>query len=281
MLYIRFLRNAIDKIYHTSRSLLTDLVKKISNIMLNVHNKYSKIKNKLNEKLCHLKNMLPDDNEFLKQLTMKNQPLNNYYKYCHSKNTSTTKLNGKRKRETSREQNTRTNDVKKQTKKTDDSMNTKFEEKNTQTIDTETCRDKVINDNSQFTKTVDQCIDETLSNSFDEITSEQNTKATSGYGKNTADKTKVNGPKPNNHFKLDVSTKKDSNTYKSIEENISPQIKMRNHVPKSDKGRYRHSFKNNPTEQDHHQTKNANWLFERYQFYMRIKEQMLRIKFIY
>ncbi|XP_032673972.1 uncharacterized protein LOC116845415 isoform X1 [Odontomachus brunneus] len=258
----QFLQNAIDKIHHTSRLLFTDLVRKINNIMLNVHDKYSKMKYKLNEKLCHLKNMLPDDNEFLKRLTMKSQSLSNYYNYCHSKNTSI-KFNGKKKRETSRKENTRPIDVKKQTKKTDDSMlYTKFERKNIQTIDTETCRDKVINDYSQTTKT-DQCIDEILNNSFDETISKQNTEATSEYRKLTADKTKVNGPKPNNHFKSDGSTKKDFNSDEPIKKNISPQIKMKNHVPKSDKDRYRRSFKNDPTEQDYHQTKNANWLFER------------------
>lgn len=261
LLSVRFLQNAINKIHHTSHSLLADLVKKISNIMSNVHYKYNKMKDKLNEKLCHLKNVLPEDSEFLKQLTMRVQSLSNYHKYCHSKNTS--KLSSK----TKREQNIKTNGIK---KKTDDLMSyTKFEKRDTQTSDTETYCNELINDYSQSTKITGQCIDETLNDRLDETISKHNTKVTSDYGTITADETKENRPKPNNYFKSNSSAKKVSDTDKPIEKkNVSPQKKTRNHVPKSNKGHYKPSFKKEPTEQNHYQTKSADWLFERYHSYL-------------
>lgn len=83
-------------------------------IFLNVHNKYSKIKRKLKEKLCHLKN-ISGDNEFLKQLTQNSQLLRDYNKSCLS-NGKSNKFNDKAK------DNTKANDVKRQTKKFDDAI---------------------------------------------------------------------------------------------------------------------------------------------------------------
>lgn len=270
LLHIRFLQNAISKIHHTSRSLVTDLVKKISNIMVNVYKKYSKMRHKLNEKMCHLKNMLPDSNNFLKELTEKSQLLSNFDEYCYSRNISV-KFNDK----TSKKQNTRTNDIKKQTKITgnDSVLATKFEKRDTQIIDTEICCNKVTSDiDSQPTEIVGKCMEETLNNSLDEIISKQNAKVTSDYEKITADKTKVKRPKSDNNFKSYGSAKKAFNTDKSIEKKNMPQVKMRNYISKSDESHYKRSFKNKPREQDYHETKNADWLFKRYQSYIKIKK---------
>ncbi|XP_014468733.1 PREDICTED: uncharacterized protein LOC106741354 [Dinoponera quadriceps] len=257
---VQFLQDAINKIHHTSRSLLTDLVKKLSNIMVNVHNKYNKMRHKLIKKLCYLKNVLPGDSKFLDQLTEKSQFLSNYDKYCSRKNASI-KLNGK----TSKKENTRTNEnIKRQPEKTNDSIShTKLETGDTQTIDIEIYCDKVTNDHSQPTQT-GQCTDETLNNNVDRITDEPNIRAASDYGKITADKTKVKGPKINNNFKSNDSTRKVFNTDKPIKEKyISPRIKTRIHAPKTDKDHYKHSSKDESADQDHHQIKSADWLFER------------------
>lgn len=261
MLYIRFLRDAVGKIHHTSHSLLNDLVKKINNTMLNVHYKYNKTRHKLNEKLCHLKNVLPDDSEFLKQLTGKSQLLSNYDKYCYSKSTSA-KFNGK----TNRRQNTRKNDIKRQIKETDNSAShTRFKKENTQKIDAEVCCDEVINDYSDPTKIIGQCVDETMNNSIDE-TYKQNAESTSDRGKVTADKTKeyIKEPKPNKYFKSDASTKKVFNSDKPIgKKNISPETKNHQHIPKSNKEYNKNSFKSKLTDEDYYQMKDADWLFKR------------------
>lgn len=252
----RILQNTIDKVHHTTRSIFTDLEKKVNGILSNIHNKYSKMRHKLNEKLCHLKNILPADSEFLKQLTEKSKFLNNFDKYCYWKK-KTRKFNEK----TSREKHTRANDTKEQIKETDNSvMHTKREKRDTRVTEDGRNYDKVTNDYSQPTKAVDQNTDETLNNSFDETVSKHNTKATSDYGKISADGTKVEGPKPDNHLKSNRSTKKVINHNKPIKQNI----KMRNYTPKSDKVKdYKHSFEDKRTKQDHQQTKSTDWLFER------------------
>ncbi|XP_025155559.1 uncharacterized protein LOC105180487 isoform X2 [Harpegnathos saltator] len=253
---VQFLQNAIDKIHHTSHSLLIDLVKKISNIMLNIHSKYSKMGYKLNEQVCYLKSMLPEDNEFLKQLTAKSQLLSNYEKYCYLKNTSM-KFNGK----ANKEQDTKTNDKKKQTKRADDSVLQKmFEEKDTQTADAKICCDKITNDYS-YPTIIGQCIDETLNHSFDET--RENTKITSDNGKITTNKTKIKEPMPNNYSRSNDFAKKVSNTDKPVRnKNIPPKIKKKDHVPKLGKS-HKNLFKDEPVEQDHHQMKSADWLFKR------------------
>ncbi|XP_026827758.1 uncharacterized protein LOC105284875 isoform X2 [Ooceraea biroi] len=81
---IKFLQNTADKIHNTSQLLLFDLLEKINKITLNIYNKYAKLVHKLREKLCYLKNTLPDNNGFLKQLTENNQLFENYDKSCFS-----------------------------------------------------------------------------------------------------------------------------------------------------------------------------------------------------
>lgn len=102
-----------DKIYITSKSLLSNLVEKISKVTLNVYNKYTKQKYKLIKKLCDLKNVLPDD-EFLKRLTENNEIFKDYDKSCFS-NYSSKKLNTK----TIEKENTKIKNVKERSRKAD------------------------------------------------------------------------------------------------------------------------------------------------------------------
>lgn len=103
------MQSARNKIRYTSQSLFSDLAEKLSKITSNVHNKFNKMKHKLSKKLCHL---LPDDNEFLKQLTENSQLLRDYNKFCLS-NDKSKKFNGKTK------EDTKVNDIKRQTRKSD------------------------------------------------------------------------------------------------------------------------------------------------------------------
>lgn len=105
-----------DKIHITSKSLLSNLIEKMSNITLRVYNKYTKEKYKLIKKLCNLKNVLPDD-EFLKQLTENNQLFKNYDKSCFS-NYLSNKLNTK----TIGKRNTKIKNVKEQIREADNTV---------------------------------------------------------------------------------------------------------------------------------------------------------------
>lgn len=115
VLYLRILQYDSDKIHITSKSLLSNLIEKMSKITLKVYNKYTKEKYKLIKKLCNLKNVLPDD-EFLKQLTKNNQLLKNYDKSCsnYSSNKLNTKTIGKR--------NTKIKNVKEQIREADNTV---------------------------------------------------------------------------------------------------------------------------------------------------------------
>ncbi|XP_012222644.1 asparagine-rich protein-like isoform X2 [Linepithema humile] len=89
---LEFLQSGNDIIRIASEQLFSDLVEKIVKVMLNVHKKYANVGQKLSKKLCHLKNILPD-NELLKQLTENNQFFKNYDKSCS--NHDSKKLNNK------------------------------------------------------------------------------------------------------------------------------------------------------------------------------------------
>ncbi|XP_029162672.1 putative uncharacterized protein DDB_G0282133 [Nylanderia fulva] len=118
-LALKILQHDSDKIHITSKSLLSNLIEKMSKITLNVYNKYTKQRYKVIKKLCDLKNILPDD-EFLKRLTENNELFKNYDKSCVS-NYSSKKFNTK----TSEKRNTKIKNVKEWSKKAD---NTAFHE---------------------------------------------------------------------------------------------------------------------------------------------------------
>lgn len=82
-----FLQHNNDKMHITSKLLFSNLIEKVSKVTSKIYNKYAKEKHKLNKKLCHLKNILPDD-KFLKQLTENNQLFKDYDKSCFSNYTS-------------------------------------------------------------------------------------------------------------------------------------------------------------------------------------------------
>lgn len=65
----------------TSKLLLSNLIEKVGKVTSKIYNKYAKEKHRLNKKLCHLKNILPDDKS-LKQLTENNQLFKDYDKSC-------------------------------------------------------------------------------------------------------------------------------------------------------------------------------------------------------
>ncbi|XP_018396697.1 PREDICTED: uncharacterized protein LOC108774946 [Cyphomyrmex costatus] len=115
---LNFLQYNSDKMHITSKSLLANLVEKMSKVILKVYNKYAKEKHRLNKTLCHLKSILPDD-KFLKQLTKNNQLFKDHDKFCFS-NYPNILLSKNLDSKTTTQENTK--NVKEHTIKTDDTV---------------------------------------------------------------------------------------------------------------------------------------------------------------
>lgn len=119
-----------NKIHVTSKLFLSNMIKKMNKLTLNVYNKYAKQRHKLIKKLCDLKSILPDD-ELLKQLTENNQLFKNYDKSCSSIYLSK-KLNTK----TFEKRNTKVN-KNRSGKETDDTVHIKYDKEKSQKIGNE------------------------------------------------------------------------------------------------------------------------------------------------
>lgn len=79
--HFRVLQNDRDNIAIKSKSFLSNIKKTINKIMLHIHKKYIKIRNKLNKRVCYLKNQYPNDKGL--KLTENNQLFDD--KYCFGK----------------------------------------------------------------------------------------------------------------------------------------------------------------------------------------------------
>lgn len=106
-----------------SKSLLTNLVEKVSKVILKVYNKYAKERHRLSKTLCYLKSKLPDD-KLLERLTENNQLFKDHDKFCLSNYTSKNFVS-----KTTTKENTKTKNVKEHIKTDDTVLNTKYDQK--------------------------------------------------------------------------------------------------------------------------------------------------------
>ncbi|KYN21223.1 PREDICTED: MATH and LRR domain-containing protein PFE0570w-like [Trachymyrmex cornetzi] len=124
-----YLQHNSDRMHIASKSLLTNLVEKVSKVILKVYNKYAKERHRLSKTLCHLKSKLPND-KLLKQLTENNQLFKDHDKFCFSNYTSKNLVS-----EMTAKENTKTKNIKEHIIKTDDAvLNTKYDKKYTYKI---------------------------------------------------------------------------------------------------------------------------------------------------
>ncbi|KAL0110289.1 hypothetical protein PUN28_013735 [Cardiocondyla obscurior] len=113
LIALNILQHNNDKMHIISKSLLSNLIEKISKVMAKIYNKYVKETYKLKKLLCYLKNTLPDD-KILQELTKDNSLFKEYDKSCimnhtleNLDNRTTTKIH----KEKIKEQNVKTDDT--------------------------------------------------------------------------------------------------------------------------------------------------------------------------
>ncbi|XP_012063987.1 PREDICTED: uncharacterized protein LOC105627311 [Atta cephalotes] len=123
-----YLQHNSDRMHIASKSLLTNLIKKVSKVILKVYNKYAKERHRLSKTLCHLKSKLPDD-KLLKQLTENNELFKDHDKFCFSNYISKNLVS-----ETTTKENTKTKNVKEHIKTDNTVLNTKYDKKYTHKI---------------------------------------------------------------------------------------------------------------------------------------------------
>ncbi|XP_011868868.1 PREDICTED: uncharacterized protein LOC105562544 isoform X2 [Vollenhovia emeryi] len=136
---LNFLQHDNDKMYNTSKLLLSNLEEKVSKATAKVYNKYAKERHRLNKKLCHLKSTLPDD-KLLKQLTESNELFKDYDKSCFLNYTSKTVDDKARKGNTK---------IKEQIIKTDTVSHPKYDKRNNHKIHGDDKEDSLKNEKNE------------------------------------------------------------------------------------------------------------------------------------